>query len=303
MNERTDHCRAAMLGQGLGDAAGELAFAHPGWAHLQAAIDGARTLAWTDDTAMARVLAHHLCTHGEVDPEALGAAFAAEYRRDPGRGYGPGPARVFAEAERLGSYQAAARRLHGGEGSLGNGAAMRAAPVGLFFADDPEALDRNARLQARVTHAHPLAQDGAALQARAVAEALRGRRRPVDRAAFLDALEGHVRQREMAAALARVRALLASGAGAGEAARTLGTGVATHRSLPFALWCFLSQPDDWLVVFRCAALHGGDRDTLAAMAGAMAGARLGCGALPRRWLQKLEDKDGLGALGACLCGA
>ncbi len=300
MDDRVDHCRAAMLGQGLGDAAGELAFAHPTRARLERAIDEAGGLTWTDDTAMARVLAHHLCRHPEVDPQALGDAFAAEYRRDPGRGYGPGPGRVFAEAARLGSYEAAARTLHGGEGSLGNGAAMRAAPVGLRFAADPGALDRNARAQARVTHAHPVAQDGAAIQARAVAEALNGHHRPVAWPSFLAALEEHARSDTMATALAHLRALLEAGAGVGEAVRILGTGVATHRSLPFALWCFLSHPDDWLAVFRCAALHGGDRDTLAAMAGAVAGARLGSTALPR-WREKLEDAEGLAALGECLC--
>ncbi len=301
MDDRVDHCRAAMLGQGLGDAAGELAFAHPAWARLERAIDEAGMLAWTDDTAMARVLARHLCRHPEVDPQALGDAFAAEYRRDPGRGYGPGPGRVFAEAARLGSYEAAARTLHGGEGSLGNGAAMRAAPVGLRYADDPAALDRNARAQARITHAHPVAQDGAAIQARAVAEALAGRHRPLAWEPFLAALGEHVRSAPMAAALDDLRTLLAAEAGVGEAARVLGTGVATHRSLPFALWCFLTHADDWMAVFRCAALHGGDRDTLAAMAGALAGARLGTTALPRRWLEKLEDADGLAALGECLC--
>lgn len=44
---------------------------------------------WTDDSAMAFVLFAHLVAYGEVRPGALAREFAAEYERDPNRGYGP----------------------------------------------------------------------------------------------------------------------------------------------------------------------------------------------------------------------
>ena len=68
----------------------------------------------------------------------------------------------------------AAVRAFGGRGSLGNGAAMRVAPVAVRYADDHEALLDAAKRSARVTHAHPIGIDAAAAQAAAVGAALRG---------------------------------------------------------------------------------------------------------------------------------
>ncbi len=57
--------------------------------------------------------------------------------------------------------------------SAGNGSAMRAAPIGLFFWNDPDARIRAAHDQGRITHADPRCSAGAAAIAGAVAYALR----------------------------------------------------------------------------------------------------------------------------------
>jgi len=280
---------------------GELADACPNWPALDQRVGRTTLLRWSDDTAMAWVLARHLARHRRVEAESLGAAFASAYEAEPWRGYGAGAVWLFTEGRRLGSYLEAARRLHEGRGSWGNGAAMRAAPLGLAFAGDPAALDENARLQAAVTHAHPLAQDAAAIQARAVAEALQGRDAPLRWRHFLQRLSGHATTTTMRLALEEVARALDDGLGGREAARLLGTEVAAHRSLPFALWCFLRHPDDWSACFRCAALHGGDRDTLAAMAGAICAARVGPAGLPGHWLVRLEAAEALAETARRLC--
>ncbi len=51
------------------------------------------------------------------------------------------------------------------DGSYGNGAAMRVAPVGLFFHHQPELLLEQARLSAIPTHVHPWGIEGAILLA------------------------------------------------------------------------------------------------------------------------------------------
>jgi hypothetical protein len=45
--------------------------------------------------------------------------------------------------------------VFGGGGSMGNGGAMRIAPVGAYFLNDIDAAVEAARLSAEVTHAHP----------------------------------------------------------------------------------------------------------------------------------------------------
>ena len=49
---------------------------------------------------------------------------------------------------------------------------MRVAPIGLAYHCNPERAADVAREAARITHSHPIGEDGAALQAAAVAERL-----------------------------------------------------------------------------------------------------------------------------------
>ena len=75
------------------------------------------------------------------------------------------------------------------------------------------------------------------------------------------------------------------------AARQLGRTVAVHESLPFALYSFLRHPRSFEDCLFCAVLHGGDRDTLGAMACAISGAYLGIESIPQSWIQKLENRS------------
>lgn len=291
----------AMVGCGVGDAVGELAFSYGTISALRDAVARRETLIYTDDTAMAMGLAESLAARGEVDPRHLGETFRANYEREPWRGYAMGPPSIFRRVVREGvSYTAAAGELFGGEGSYGNGAAMRVAPVGLFFhaADD---LYAQVRRSASVTHAHPLGVDGAALIAWAVARAVGlPPDAPFDREAFLDGLLAFARTNTFRARLADVREALETGTPAGVVGRRLGPGVAAHRSVPFALYAFLRHPDDFEACFYCAAFHSGDRDTVGAMAAAISGAYLGVEAIPAAWRHKLENGAAIEALARSL---
>jgi poly(ADP-ribose) glycohydrolase ARH3 len=283
-----------LIGSAVGDAIGELAFAHPEENRLRAAVGRAEVLRYTDDTAMALGLAQSLAERGVLDQEHLGGAFHRNFLKEPWRGYAGGPPTIFATVERTGiSYVEAAGRLFGGEGSLGNGAAMRVAPLGLFYHNSP-ALYEAAAASAAVTHAHPVGRDGAALQALAVAQAVKlNPTEPFPGQAFLKALQAGTRTAEMQEKLRRVEDLLAQEAPVADAARTLGRSVAVHESLPFALFAFLRHPQSYVDCLMCAILNGGDRDTLGAMAGAVAGAYLGLAAIPPAWLSKLENRETL----------
>ena len=112
-----------------------------------------------------------------------------------------------------------------------------------------------AQRSAAVTHAHPLGQAGAVVQACAVALAAASTPgTPVDRAAWCGRLAAAAASPAYAAALA----------------------------------AFLAHPDRPADAIRFAIQVGGDTDTIAAMTGALAGARCGASALPRPWLRRLE---------------
>ncbi len=280
-----------MVGSALGDAMGELAFRDGDSAQLNAHIDCLDTLLYTDDTAMAIALAESLIAVGDVDAQQVGDRFRAHFEREPWRGYGPGPPAIFARVADAGvSYAQAARDLYGGEGSFGNGAAMRIVPLGLLF-HKSDTLYRKAEATASVTHAHPVGIDGAAIQAQAVALAA-SQAAGVDLAAdaFLGRLMADARTDVMRRKLAQVEALVANEDSPETAAGSLGLSVAVHESLPFALYCFLRHPRDYRKCVHCAILHGGDRDTMGAMAGGLSGALLGIDAITPRWRDKLENR-------------
>ncbi|MBY0397230.1 MAG: ADP-ribosylglycohydrolase family protein, partial [Thermoleophilia bacterium] len=62
-----------------------------------------------------------------------------------------------------------------------------------------------------------------------------------------------------------------------------------HRSVMTSIAIFAASPDDYAGVVSRAIGQGNDTDTLAAMAGALCGARLGLGGIPAHLIETLED--------------
>ena len=277
-----DRARGALLGTFVGDALGM-----PFEGAAPAAIPERLTMldarlgcgTYTDDTEMAIALSESLLERGGIDAVALGRAFLDAY--DPRRGYGAGTTRLL-RLVRSGLHpHEAARSLFGGEGSQGNGAAMRVAPVAVRYAYDRAALAKAARESARVTHAHPLAVDATVTQAAAIAAALRGEA-PIDAALAAATTAGLERR------LTKAAQLLGSEPAPAEVAAALGNRPTGHESVPAAIYSAAAHGSvEAAITFavRC----GGDTDTIGAMTGAVAAARTGAGAIPSRWLDALED--------------
>ena len=116
---------------------------------------------WTDDTAMAVAVVECLSLAGALEPEELAAAFVRHFEKEPGRGYGAGTFSILKGVCRGESWRELAAAVFAGQGSMGNGAAMRAAPIGAYFSDDFERVAREARTSALPTHAHADGQAGA----------------------------------------------------------------------------------------------------------------------------------------------
>ena len=169
---REDRFVGGVLGLALGDAVGaphEGAMGHAtNWQNLSLTSPGFGH--YTDDTEMALGVLRSHAACGGFDADHLATTWAE--RADPGRGYGGGALRVLGMIRDGVPWQEANRRVFP-DGSFGNGGAMRATPIGLLHADDPESLDAAARKAAEVTHAHPLGIDGSVLIARAAAAAFR----------------------------------------------------------------------------------------------------------------------------------
>jgi ADP-ribosylglycohydrolase len=81
-----------------------------------------------------------------------------------------------------------------------------------------------------------------------------------------------------------------------------GEGWIAEEALATGLYCFLLLPDDPEAVVRRAAYSSGDSDSIAALAGAFAGAYHGADAWPGEWARDIEYRDRLLALGAAWDG-
>jgi poly(ADP-ribose) glycohydrolase ARH3 len=277
-----DRARGALLGTFAGDALGmPFEGATPAAIPERLVMLDARLGrgSYTDDTEMAITLAESLLDHGGIDAEALGRAFADAH--DPRRGYGPGTTEVLRLVRSGVHPHDAAGSLFGGEGSQGNGAAMRVAPVAVRYAGDMAGVAKAARDSARVTHAHPLGVDAAVAQATAIAAALVGE-------APLDAALAAATTAELKGRLIEAARLLDSTPVPAEAAAALGNQPTGHESVPAAIYSAAAN-DSVEAAITFAVRCGGDTDTIGAMAGAIAAARAGAGAIPSRWLEALED--------------
>jgi poly(ADP-ribose) glycohydrolase ARH3 len=223
-------------------------------------------------------VAECLLSCGTIDADELARRFRDNY--EPWRGYGPG-ARKMLDAMAAGEDW---RTMAGGMfpgGSLGNGAAMRAAPVGLLFHNDLDRVCDEARRSALLTHAHPIGIDGAVLMAAAVALVVVAD--VFDQRAFFEELRKRAFTEEFQWQM-RTAARLGA-----DDSLTFGNSLEAHRSVTTALACFAFAPDSYQDAVSRAIAMGNDTDTLAAMAGALSGAYLGAGAVPAALPAKVED--------------
>jgi len=166
-------------------------------------------------------------------------------------------------------------------GSFGNGAAMRVAPVGIFFRGDPQEVLDQSRLSALPTHIHPLGIEGAQLLALAVAHASNVER--FDRDAFFADLLQHCQSSEY-----RAKLKCAAKIQTADELLPLGNGIEALESVPTAIASFALTPNCYQETIANVILLGGDTDTLAAMAGAISGAFLGMATIPKVLIDNLE---------------
>ncbi len=267
-----DRARAAFLGLAVGDALGapvefmtrpEIRAAHG--VHREMIGGGWLRLApgqVTDDTEMSLVIARAVVARGEFAARPVAEGLAGWLRRHPidvGNTCRRGIRRFIVEGTLDAPYS---------PGSAGNGAAMRMVPIALATLGDPALLERCALEQAHLTHTHPLSDAACVLVGRLLQQAILG-----------GSLR-HLRSaaEETAERFAPLRFEPYRGLATGYVADTMQTvlhhffGTATFEA------CLVETVN-----------QGGDADTTGAIAGALAGAHYGPGAIPRRWTRRLDS--------------
>jgi len=335
---RIERVRGSMLGLAVGDALGaplEGLSAQQIRAHYGQVVDYVDgTRAWkrkpyrwrmpglySDDTQQALALCDVLLESGRVEPERLaelylGLANPKGTYVGAHRGVGRSFRQVLADLERGVSPR------HTGQTSAGIGAAMRIAPVALYFNGEPEAMFDAAMAASLMTHRDIRSLAGALAVAHAVRRLAAGAHRDPS---FLFRLAADVARAEerivtahaanvtslqehgcsLSRAIAHVEALLESPreralAALVEEANRHGADPVCKRAtmgfppacIPACLYILMTTEG-----FEDALLEvinlGGDADSAGAILGALAGAHYGYEAIPHRWLLGLQNREAI----------
>jgi ADP-ribosyl-[dinitrogen reductase] hydrolase len=290
-----DRYRGALLGLAAGDALGTaVEFKAPGsFAPLDDMVGGGAfglpIGAWTDDTSMALCLAESLVETGGFDPVDQLRRYVRWYREghlsSTGRCFDIGNA-TRAALER---FERTGEAFPGDADpdAAGNGPLMKLAPVPLAFAADPHVAKARSAESARTTHGARQAVDAARYLGVLLLGALHGADRetllggaPFAPASGLwDAAPLHPEVAVVAAGSFRAK----------EPPAIRGGGYAVH-ALEAALWA-VHRTETYADAVLAAANLGDDADTTAAIAGQLAGALYGVGAIPAKWREALVMRE------------
>lgn len=251
---------------------------------------------WTDDTAMAMPILRALAAGTRLDDETTLDGFVAEWATwaRSAKDVGTQTRAVLGMLRALTAAEArrSAGIVHERTGrSGGNGTLMRTGPVALAFLDDRDGtelrLAASARAISDLTHFDPEAGDACVLWSLAIRHAI---------------LTGELELRRGIAAIPAERRMLWSGR-IDEAERRMPWDFPKNGWVVQALqaaWSAIVHGDTLERRLVLAVRCGNDTDTVAAIAGSLAGAVSGVTALPFRWRRHLHGWSAEGRVGTHL---
>jgi ADP-ribosylglycohydrolase len=286
---KIERYRGCLLGQAVGDALGftsenlsreriRLKFGRLTDYHVRPS--GAF---YTDDTQLAIMLAETLVEAGEFDRNLFRQKLARWYI-------------VLPRLSGRSTKNAALKCLFGlsqtGYDVPGSSGAMRIAPLGLFYSDDPAKL-RQATIECcRVTHTNKSAIAGALVTAFSVAYAVTTDAINIPEYLDLIAREAFAVDAAMSSRLQLLPELLnlsEDEAVAELLKNSVITGSPIEDIVATAVFAFIKYHDDFEQSVQFCVNAGWDTDTMAAINGAICGAWNGVGGIPKRYVDHLEN--------------
>jgi ADP-ribosylglycohydrolase len=203
--------------------------------------------------------------------------------------------------------------------SAGNGPAMRAPVLGVFFRGDQAALRQYVKASTRLTHIDPKAEEGALVIACSAKWAVKAGAGSDDPHHLLDRLSEEVTDPELADLLDRVAKGLSLNWSVEEFAGSMGLdeGVSgyIYHTVPVVIFAFLRHLGDFDSTVKSVIALGGDTDSTGAIAGALAGTAAGYEGIPPylvngiiewprsvSWMKRLADRLALSRSGGASPG-
>ena len=285
--ERIARARRSLQGLAVGDCLGERFFGPPD--AVLRRIEGRQMpkapWGYTDDTEMALSVFATLRDHKAIQQDELAMAFSK--RMDRNRGYGRSAFDILWNIRLGASWLSLSHEAFEGRGSYGNGAAMRVAPLGAYFADDLDLCVQEARLQSEITHSHAEGIAGAIAVALATALVWQNRKAPSTGDEFLRAVHERTPPGETREGI-RMALELPADCTVDQAAKLLGNGgqITAQDTVPLCLWVVSKHMQgSYEEAFWTTVSALGDRDTTCAIVGGILGV---CMDAPTLWSESCE---------------
>jgi ADP-ribosylglycohydrolase len=291
---RLELAKKSLKGLSIGDAFGESFFGER--ATVLSKIDAREipetTWEFTDDTVMAIAIFEQLEQHQTILQEDLIQLFIKNHDKDPNRGYGATARRILREIGEGGDWRTIAGAAFEGMGSMGNGAAMRVAPIGAYYYDNIEEIKRLTFDASEVTHTNIEAKTGAFAVALGAAFATRIRLNletftPQE---FITKIADLLPDTDTSSKIRKGLSVPYSYR-IDTVETILGNGrkIMTQDTVPFSIWCAAHNLDHFENALWKAVSILGDRDTIGAIVGSITILSSKPERIPANWLNSVEN--------------
>lgn len=240
---------------------------------------------YTDDTLMSIALATSLIEKRGFDQEHVGAQYLAWMESGNTRGIGGTTHKALTRLKHGASVLESGVTHNDGKPASGNGTAMRASPIGIWYRKDPEKLIEVAMNDAAITHNSFEPKMGSVAVALGTAMLASG---VTDTKKVIEEVVSIIDESIVKDKLLVVLAHLEMGTEHFEALAEIGVNGYVPETVGAAFYC-LGATDNYKDAVVLAIKAGGDTDTTAAIAGAMAGTLYGLDGIPLEYKEKVEN--------------
>lgn len=294
ISERLSFANTSLIGLSVGDAFGETFFGEENKVLHRISKRELKASQWnfTDDTVMGIAVYKILEQYGEIRQDELAKLFADNYSKDWHRGYGGTAHDILRTIETGEDWRNVSPKAFDGMGSMGNGAAMRVAPVGAFFYDDHGKIKEQARLSAEVTHFNEEGIVGAIAIALAAGIILESKIKSeiISSAEFVEKIFYETPESDTKYSI-RKALQVSKDSNIDYVVSVLGNGsrIIAQDTVPFAIWCIAHYKDSYEEALWKTVSALGDRDTTCAIVGSVVALNTGIEGIPPLWRKSTES--------------
>jgi ADP-ribosyl-[dinitrogen reductase] hydrolase len=245
---------------------------------------------YTDDTLMSMALTASLIERSGFEPANVAENYLAWYDSGNTRGIGTTTANAIVNLKMGATWQESGlKRSIDGLPAGGNGTAMRASPIGLWYRKDPEKLLESAMLDASITHNSFEPKMGSVAVALATAMLANGTATPQDVCwQITDIVNDSVVKEKLLLAQKWLEQGTPLDTIVEEALAEIGVSGYVPETVGAAFFC-LGATDNFKDAVVMAVKAGGDTDTTAAIVGALAGTYYGLENIPSEYTETVEN--------------